>query len=107
MLHALLAVAEADIVLVLPTGLDAAEAGELAQGFAALGARALLPTRLDITARLGGILAAAAIADLALTEAGTGPDVAGGLEILTPFSLAARLFSVPHRMPARAPLEAA
>ena len=37
-----------------------------------------------------GILAAAA-AGLALTEAGTGPQAAGGLDVITPLNLAARL----------------
>lgn len=86
----LIRAAEATPVLVLPAGLDAEESAELARAFHALGARHLLPTRLDAARRLGGVLAAAA-AGLALTEAGIGPQAAGGLERLTPFNLAARL----------------
>ena len=77
-------------VLVLAAGLDAEEAAETARAFHLLGARHLLPTRIDAARRLGGVLAAAA-AGLALTEAGTGPDVATGLTPITPEWLAARL----------------
>ncbi|MBW8270703.1 flagellar biosynthesis protein FlhF [Caldovatus aquaticus] len=96
--------AEAEIALVLPAGLDAEEAAELARGFAALGARHLIPTRLDLTRRLGGVLAAAAAAPLALGEAGSGPGVADGLTPLTPALLAARLLAP---LPLRTPLEPA
>lgn len=82
--------AGADVVLVLPAGLDAAEAGEIAAGFAAIGAAHLLPTRLDQARRLGSVLAAAE-RGLALTEAGTGAAVTGGLTPITPEWLAARL----------------
>ena len=77
----------------LPAGLDPAEAAETAQAFRALGARHLLPTRLDAARRLGGVLAAAA-AGLALTEAGIGQDPAGDLAPIDPAWLAARLLRV-------------
>lgn len=83
-------VAGAVLLLVLPAGLDPAEAAETARAFRALGARHLLPTRLDVARRLGGVLAAAA-AGLALTEAGLGQDPAGDLEPIDPAWLAARL----------------
>jgi flagellar biosynthesis protein FlhF len=85
--------AGADMVLVLPAGLDPAEAADLARAFAALGAQHLLPTRLDAARRLGGVLMAAKAGPLALTEAGIGPEVADGLETLTPEGLASRLLS--------------
>ena len=78
-------------VLVLPAGLDGDEAAEAACVFRGLGCRHLLPTRLDAVRRLGGVLAAAQAADLALTEAGTGQDVATGLTPLSPEWLAQRL----------------
>ena len=91
-LLALLRVTEAVPLLVLPAGLDPEEAAETARAFAALGARHLLPTRLDGARRLGGVLAAAFAGPLALTEAGTGPGAADGLTPLTPAWLSARLF---------------
>jgi flagellar biosynthesis protein FlhF len=78
-------------VLVLPAGLDADEAAESARAFHLLGCRHLLPTRLDAARRLGGVLAAAAAADLILTEAGTGSDAGAGLVPLSPAWLARRI----------------
>ena len=89
-LLALVRASGADIVAVLPAGLDAQESADLARAFAVLGARHLLPTRLDAARRLGGVVAAAA-AGLSLTEAGTGPGVADGLTLLSPEWLARRL----------------
>ncbi|MFC0408729.1 flagellar biosynthesis protein FlhF [Roseomonas elaeocarpi] len=83
--------AEAVPVLVLPAGLDVSEATELARAYAALGARAMIPTRLDQARRLGSVLAAAEAGPLALCEAGIGPGAADGLIPLTPDWLAARL----------------
>ena len=80
------------MVLVLPAGLDAAEAADLAHAYAAAGASLLVATRLDLARRLGGILAAAS-ARLALTEAGIGPGAADGLLPITPEWLAARLLT--------------
>ncbi|BDG73583.1 hypothetical protein [Roseomonas fluvialis] len=101
-LRALATIAEAELVLVLPAGLDAAEAADLARAFAALGARHLVATRLDSARRLGAVLAAAEAGPLHLAEGGVGPDVADGLEPLSPGGLAARLLA-----PRRAPQEAA
>lgn len=89
------AIAAAAMVLVLPAGLDPAEAADQARTFAALGARLLVATRLDMARRLGGILAAAGTG-LALTEAGIGPGAADGLLPITPAWLAARLMTGPH-----------
>jgi flagellar biosynthesis protein FlhF len=90
-LAALASTASARIVLVLPGGMDTAEAADLAAAFAAMGAGQLVATRLDQTRRLGGILAAAASGRLALTEAGIGAGAADGLVPLTPAFLAERL----------------
>src|SRR5713226_9796250 len=61
--------------------------------FARLGARALLPTRLDLVRRLGGVPAAADAGRLALSAAGVTPQFAYGLHPLTPLLLARRLLS--------------
>ncbi len=81
----------AAVALVLPAGLDAAEAVDLALAFAALGATHLVPTRLDAARRLGAVLAAAAAGGLALAEAGVGPLAEGDLVTLDPIWLAGRL----------------
>lgn len=94
------------IGLVLPAGLDPVEAGDIASSYAASGADLLVATRLDRSGRLGGVLAAAHAADLALTEAGIGTDVVNGLAQLTPSVLASRLeAAATHRPPA--PIEPA
>ncbi len=82
-------------VLVMPAGQDFSEASEQAQAFAPIGARHLLPTRLDLARRLGSILAAASAADLILTEAGTGAGASDGLTPLSAEFLAARLSQGP------------
>lgn len=83
------------VALVLPAGLDPAEATDTAAAFKAAGATALVATRLDLARRLGGILAAAAI--LPLAEAGVSADAATGLVPATPALLAARLSPPPVR----------
>ena len=98
-LAALAATANADMVLVLPAGLDVAEATDIAVAYAAAGARLLVATRLDLAHHLGGILAAAARTGLALTEAGIGPGAADGLLPITPEWLAARLLAIPGSEP--------
>lgn len=94
-LSALAATADAAMVLVLPAGLDAAEAADVAQAFAGIGTRLLVATRLDLAHRLGGILSAAGVG-LALTEAGVGPGAADGLQPMTQEWLTARLMIGPH-----------
>ena len=84
------AVADAAIALVLPAGLDPADAEDLATGFKDLGATTLIATRLDQSRRLGGLLAAAD-KGLAFTDAGISAAVADGLTTITPSFIADRL----------------
>lgn len=93
---ALAATAGAEIGVVLPAGLDTAEATDLAGAYAACGARKLLATRLDLSRRIGAVLTAAG-AGLALSEAGIGPGAADGMIPLTPDLLATRLMRLPGR----------
>ena len=90
-LRALAGSANATMTLVLPAGLDPAEATDLALAYTEIGARLLIVTRLDLTRRVGAVVAAAATVRLPLTEARIGPDAAGGLTPLTPAFLAARI----------------
>jgi hypothetical protein len=80
----------ASTALVLPAGLDPADAEDLAIGFKNLGASMLIATRLDLSRRMGGLLAAAD-RGLAFTEAGTSAAVAEGLTKITPDFIADRL----------------
>jgi flagellar biosynthesis protein FlhF len=85
--------------LVLAAGGDADECGEIARIFSAIGAHSLIPTRIDITRRLGGLLAAAQTGGLSFADASNTPKVADGLIALDPRKLAGLL------MPASFPRE--
>ncbi|MCI5060218.1 MAG: GTPase [Alphaproteobacteria bacterium] len=69
-------------ILVMPTGYDAGEAGDIARIFASLGAKKLLSTRIDVARRLGSLLSAAHYGNMTLTDIGTSAKVAGGLSPL-------------------------
>jgi flagellar biosynthesis protein FlhF len=96
-LHARIAAAGAEPILTLAAGGDVREAAEIAACFAALRARRLIFTRLDVSRRFGGLLAAAAGGRLALAEVGVGADVADGLAAVNPMSLARLLLPEPGR----------
>jgi len=66
-------------VLVMAAGGDADESGEIARCFGVLGTQRLLPTRLDVARRLGGLLSAAGRANLSFSDASNTPMVAGGI----------------------------
>lgn len=75
-------------VLVMAAGGDAEESAEMARCFAVLGVQRLLPTRLDIARRMGGLVAAAGRSGLAFSDASNTPKVADGI-----FSLSAQSLS--------------
>ena len=82
------------MALVLPAGLDPAEAADIAAAHAAQGAELLIATKLDVARRIGSVLAAAE-AGLACAEAGIGPGAADGMVPLTPDLLSRRLMKLP------------
>lgn len=87
-------------VLVLPAGLDANESGEMARVFAALGVHRILPTRIDIARRLGGLLAAAHQGNLAFADFSNTEKVADGLQALSPRRLGNLFFpATPTKSP--------
>lgn len=96
---AMAAAAQAEIVAVLPAGLDPFEAGDLAAALVAAGAKTLAITRLDTARRLGAVITAAR-AGLALAEAGISPSAADGMVPLTAAFLAERLSRQPVPVPA-------
>ncbi len=97
----MLAVGEIDPVLVLPAGVDADESGEIGRAYAALGIRSILPTRLDIARRLGGILSAAHHGGMVFAEGSHTAKVADGLFTLTPRRLASLLMPQARQADAR------
>ncbi len=83
-----IAASGAEPVVVLPAGLDAIEAADIAEAFADLGVARLITTRIDQARRLGSVLTAAFAGGLAIADAGVTPHVAHGLTALNPVCLA-------------------
>ena len=98
-LKALLSAGEAEPILVLPAGLDAMEAADMALAFKALGVRRMLVTRLDMARRLGGLLLTAQRARMAFCDASVSSKVAEGLTPLNPVALARLMIPVEEKAP--------
>jgi flagellar biosynthesis protein FlhF len=94
--------------LVLAAGADSEESGEIARACATIGANGLIPTRIDIARRMGGVLAAAHTGGLTFADLSATPQVADGLNEITPQSLANLLmptgFSQAKSSPAKSAL---
>jgi len=71
--------ADANLVWVFPAGQDCDDAMEMAEAFAALGARHMIPTKLDMTRRLESLLRAAETGGFTLTDAGVGSGIIDGI----------------------------
>lgn len=84
--------AEVEPVVVLPTGVDVGEAGDIASIFSTLGCRIAVFTRLDVTRRFGSIIAALDGGDIAIGNVSHSPSVAQSLVAVNPLSLA-RIFT--------------
>lgn len=84
-------------LLVLQAGTDAEESAEIARAFSSVGVHHLLPTRLDIARRLGGLLAAAHHGSLIFSDASNTPKVAEGLFALNPQNLSRLLMPTAYR----------
>lgn len=89
--------AQAEPVLVLPAGLDPAEAVDIATAFAAIGARRLLLTRADTTRRIGAAIMAAAQADLSFAEVSVTPYIGEGLLPMSAAALARLMLRDPSQ----------
>lgn len=88
MLARLMNAAPMSTYLALQAGTDTEECVELARIFATIGVHSMIPTRIDIARRLGGILAAAHNGNLTLADGSNTPKVANGLFDLSPHGLA-------------------
>ena len=71
-------------VLVLPSALDANESEDFGRIYAGLGCEIVIPTRLDVARRYGGLLSAAHSGNLSFAESGVSAAVVDGLKELTP-----------------------
>ena len=104
-LKGLVNAADVEPILVLAAGGDASEAADIGEAFGAAGATRLLATRLDMTRRLGAILAAADGGQLMFSEVSLNPHVATGLCAINPVSMA-RLILPPEEELQPRPVEA-
>ncbi|MBW7836684.1 MAG: hypothetical protein H3C28_08625 [Sphingomonadales bacterium] len=87
-LKSLLTMLDAEAALVLPAGMDSEEAHDIAILFADAGCRRLITTRLDVSRRFGGIIAAAAAGPLTIAGLAASPFIGERLESVNPVSLA-------------------
>ncbi|MGP1394724.1 MAG: GTPase [Inquilinaceae bacterium] len=85
-------------LLILPAGLDPIGAADIAGSYADVGARRMIVTRIDLTRRLGSVLAAAFAAGIAFAETSDTNAIRDGLMPATPMNLARLL--LPGRIPA-------
>ena len=67
-------------VLVMPSAVDPSESEEIAKIFASLGTKIMVSTRLDVSRRYGGLLAAANAGNMIFAEFGTDSAVANGFK---------------------------
>ena len=91
-----IAVSDVDPVLVLPAGINAQDAADMAAAFSRLGCKTLIATQLDAARRLGAILTAAQGGNLALSVVSISPSIAQALTPLNPMSLARVLLRDPE-----------
>lgn len=92
-LQALVEQVRAEPLLVLAAGADALESGELAAGFASVGCRRMVATRLDVARRVGALLNAADVGRLAFAGFTDGPHAADAVGPLGALALARLLLS--------------
>jgi len=91
-----------EAVLVLPAGLDAAEALDVANEFRQLGATRLLATRIDMTKRLGSMLRIAFDARLPLANFSASNKVTDAPLPFNPVVLARLILPPPAKSAAQA-----
>lgn len=92
---------DAEVVLVLAAGLDASEAREIAEACRPLAPSRLITTRIDAARRLGGMLAAASVADAGLADIGHAPRIADGISPINPVSMARLIVRDPLALSSR------
>lgn len=93
----LIGAADIDPYMVLPGGTDAEEAGEMARVLATIGTYSLIPSRVDMSRRLGSIISAAHKGGMSFADASNTPKVADGLMQINPQSLAKLLMPGAYR----------
>ena len=86
--NSIVEVVNGDMILTMASGLNTYEAIEIAEVFTEIGARYLMPTRMDLTRRIGGLLSVASCCELQFSSASVSASIAKGLAEISPRSLA-------------------
>lgn len=81
-------VIKAEVILTVDAGRNTYESVEIAEIFAGIGVRNILPTRLDLTRRIGSILSVAACCGFDFCSASVSASIANGLAPIDNISLA-------------------
>lgn len=81
-------VVKADVILTVDAGRNTYESVEIAEIFAAVGVENILPTRLDLTRRIGSVLSVAACCNFSFCAASVSSSIANGLAGIDNKSLA-------------------
>ena len=89
--------ANAEPLLIMSAGLDAYETAEIARAFAILGAKKILPSRLDVARRYGGLVAAADTTGMAFCALNRSSDVSEPLQHVDSLRLAGLLLPTRHK----------
>ena len=84
---------KADVIMTMDAGRNSYDSVEIAEIFSKLGARYLLPTRMDLTRRIGGIISVAESTGMALGAAGVSSSIVQGIAKIDAKSLARLLLS--------------
>ena len=79
---------KADVIMTMDAGRNSYDSVEIAEIFSKLGARYLLPTRMDLTRRIGGIISVAESTGMALGAAGVSSSIVQGIAKIDAKSLA-------------------
>ena len=79
---------KADVIMTIDAGRNSYDSVEIAEIFSKLGARYLLPTRMDLTGRIGGIISVAESTGMALGAAGVSSSIVQGIAKIDAKSLA-------------------
>ncbi len=96
---------DAEPVLVMPAGLDALDAQEIAGIFARMGCQRFIATRLDAARRYASMIMAARPRYLALAAISRSPYVADGLETASPLTISRLLTALPRGKKAEAKMD--
>lgn len=87
---------QAEPILVMPSGLNAYDAQEMAKVFASMGGRRFIATKMDASRRYGSVVAAARRGYLSLAAYSRTPFIAEGLESASSMGLARLLAALPQ-----------